>query len=257
MKNITIVGGCFTDQHNIDKEKLYHQTLKRKLLNNNNIDVVINIIRYERFAKCLEKILRSYKNKPIDLLLFHLRTEPVMRLSKLYYIYLDDKGSVNRSLNLPFFNLVNPEKYDLLITDRRIAPMDSSVAEETRLHHYLREMNYLAGYLIGNRKFSLKKYFELLMSIYLFCRENKMKLLIIGPVSRPHTFFENKLSDYLHLFFSQRLQKTKIPYIDCLGYYDKHDNYLFFENGIHVNKAGHDRIADMIYDRICVLDLLK
>src|SRR4051812_29472807 len=99
---IAIVGGCFTDQHNIPFNRLYHQTLKKNVEENGN-DIEIRTLRYERISKSLEKIDRLHNEYHFDLLVFHLRTEPLMRMTKFYYKYFDNKGKLCHAINFPLF----------------------------------------------------------------------------------------------------------------------------------------------------------
>ena len=54
--NFTFVGGCFPVQGNILFESLFHQHLKRIYEKQYNNNFNIDIIRYERFKNCLNKI---------------------------------------------------------------------------------------------------------------------------------------------------------------------------------------------------------
>lgn len=133
--NFTFVGGCFPVQGNLPFENLFHQLLKHKTENSRGIKFNVNIIRYERFKNCITKIASYVETKPIDILAFSIRPEPFLRLVKLYYTFLDkSSGRKKWSLNLPAFNKVNPEKYDLLSLDTRFNPAgvnDSSIIRKT------------------------------------------------------------------------------------------------------------------------------
>ncbi|UOQ71335.1 hypothetical protein [Hymenobacter cellulosilyticus] len=202
---LTVVGGCFPVQHNISQAGLYHQTLKRELQQTGRVAAVeVDVIRYERFQNCLAKIAASHARQPIGALLFHLRAEPVLRLLKLYYRYLDDAGRLRHALNLPFLQLVQPEKYDLL-TVRPRTPAPIVPRPETPRRRRLRELNYRAGYVLGNRRFAFRQYERLVNSILEFCTRHAIPLVIIGPVSRPASVYENQLSAALHEYIASRL----------------------------------------------------
>jgi hypothetical protein len=70
--NFTFVGGCFPVQTNIVFEDLFHQILKRRIEESINVTFNINIIRYERFTACLDKIRDYNKNNAVDILLFSI-----------------------------------------------------------------------------------------------------------------------------------------------------------------------------------------
>jgi len=225
--NITIVGGCFPVQHNIPEDRLYHHTLKLRL-RDKGIETSFSLVRYERLSNCLPKIEAAAKDRHIDLLVFHLRAEPIMRISKLYYEYMDDAGAVRRSLNLPFLHMLNPEIHEVVVT-RKIVPGLPSQNGETRLHHALREVNYLSGELIGNSRYALKRYLSLVLSVADFCSRVGGKLLVVGPVSRPFSRFENRLSEKIDGVFSGEMGRAGLPYLRTLGRYDNKGRDLFLK----------------------------
>ncbi|MCL5020126.1 MAG: hypothetical protein M1339_00360 [Bacteroidetes bacterium] len=251
--NLTIVGGCFPVQHNIPVGRLYHETLK-KLLSERGIDISVDIIRYERLSKCFGKIAAFAGSNSIDLLLFHLRAEPLMRLSKFYYKHVDDNHVLKRSVNMPILRIINPEKYEVPIT-RKIQPHLPGKGE-TQLHHALREVNYIVGSLVGNRKFALMEYMKLVKSVVDFCQAGKINLLVVGPVSRPFSRFENRLSEKIDSVFSKAMDESDTAYLHTLGRQDEEGRNLFFENGVHVSQAGHDRMAKLMLDKIIAGKLL-
>ncbi len=251
--NITIAGGCFPVQHNIPKGRLYHDTFRRMLLER-ELDTNLTIVRYERFSTCLGKIEASNRTTPADLLIFHLRTEPAMRLCKLYYKYVDSSRILRHSLNLPVFNIINPERYEIP-TSRIVLPQAGSKVSESGAHHFLREANYFLGAAVGNWKFAVDSYMKLLDDVVGYCRKKSVRLLVVGPVSRPLSRLENRLSMDIHEAFNARAKKSGTPYLNILGMRDGSGNYLFLENGIHVNQAGHDWIGRLIFEKL-VYELL-
>lgn len=245
---IAIAGGCFTEQHNIPKDRLYHSTLQG-LFKQDNKDIEIRTIRYERISKCAEKIVQLKSEYDFDLLLFHLRAEPLMRMSKLYYKYLNDAGELKHALNLPYFYMIYPEKFDVrLHTDRMIGnPMNPN---ESRFYHSLREANYMLGSWVGNKKYALEMLKNTILEIRDFCLVHKVKLLLLGPVLRPFSRFENSLSMEINDLFENLTRAESIKYLSLLKQATKNNESMFFENGIHVSQAGHDEIASMIYSAL-------
>jgi hypothetical protein len=244
---IAIVGGCFISQHNIPADKLYHQTAK-KLLERESHHIVIRTVRYERIFGTLSKI-KDLKNEfEFDLLIFHLRAEPVLRMSKLYYKFTDDKGVKRNSINTPFNSPSIPERHDLLSADR--IDIEDNRKPDTRLHHMLRELNYYCGTIAGNRRNALKQYLELTKEVVKFCHETNSSLLLIGPASRPFSTFENDLSKRIDRQFSEFARDDRIKYMQLLGYTTSKKEPMFFPNGIHVSQAGHDETGHRLYKLI-------
>ena len=242
--HLVIVGGCFPVQHNIPLERLYHATLRQQLAQS-GVATDLTVVRYERLHTCRAKLEAVARQRPIDVLVFHLRTEPLMRLAKLYYKCLDDDGQRRHSFNLPAFGQLNPEKYDLLTVQPRRAPTGPP-APETGLHQLLRQLNYRAGSLLGNRRHGLRLYAELVDSLREFCQAGGTRLLVVGPVSRPCSGYENRLSEQIDAFFRSHLAPPKVPYLGTLGTQAPDGTSWFFSNGVHVSQAGHDRMAALL-----------
>jgi hypothetical protein len=242
--NFTFVGGCFPVQHNIEYEKLFHQIVKKEIENRFKCELNVNIIRYERFLTCLNKIKSYKKENQIDILIFHIRSEPFLRLSKLYYKYVNEEGKLCRSFNLPYFKIINPEKYDYLVLGRQFAT--NKIPNETLFHKILIDLNYFFGFLILNLNYALKSYLKLTKQIIKFSEEEKINLILLGPASRPHTRIENKLSAKLNRFITTAIDINKTKYLNGLGTYSNNNEPYFIKNGIHATEAYHQRIAEDI-----------
>ncbi len=242
---IAIVGGCFTNQHNIPFNCLYHQNLK-KMLEGYSENVEIITIRYERISKCLEKIIELQKVNDINLLIFHLRAEPIMRMSKLYYRYLNNDGKIKHALNLPYLKIFYPEKFDLL-SQIRVNAQENIIKKESKVYHFLRETNYLLGSLIGNKKYALNVLKSTILQIRDVCFNGNVNFLLLGPVLRPFSKFEDKLSKEINNIFELLTKEKSIKYLSLIKNVTSNNIPMFFENGIHVSQAGHDEIANMIF----------
>jgi hypothetical protein len=244
---IAIAGGCFTNQHNIPFERLYHQSILIELKKYFS-ELQIKTIRYERITKCLEKIVAFHVEYPFDLLIFHLRAEPLMRLTKLYYRYADEQRGIQHALNLPKLRILKPEVQDLLV----LRPADFqcyNTLRESKLHHILREMNYITGSVIGNKTHAICLLQKMVQEIHAFCNDHQIQFLLLGPVSRPFSTFENKLSEEVDEQFKRLSEIHSIHYLSLIKLFTKQHQSMFFENGIHVSQEGHDEIAEMILDK--------
>lgn len=246
--NFSFVGGCFPVQGNLAFENLFHQLLKQKIENIREVKFNVNIIRYERFRNCINKIASYKENKPIDILVFSIRPEPFLRLVKLYYKFLDNSnGRKNWSLNLPTLNRVNPEKYDLLSLDTRFNPPE--VNDSSIIRKILINLNYISGSLLGNDNYSLKKYLELVNEVIEFSKGNNIKLLIVGPPIRTNTMIESLLSKKLDKFMRKSLTVTQDNFVSGSDLI-KNGERLFKENGIYANEKYHELIAEKMLEKI-------
>jgi citrate lyase beta subunit len=250
--NFTFVGGCFPVQQNILFEDMFHQKLKRKIEQSYNIEFNINIIRYEQLNTCLDKIKNYNKSYPINLLVFHVRPEPYLRLIKFYYKYMNKEGKRKHSLNIPLLKIMNSEKYDILINERRF-DFDAN-RQETGLHKILVDMNYKVGNICGNKSYALSKYFNVVSTILDYCNDSNIKLIVLGGVSRLNTSYEPKLCEELNDYFKNNLN-NRAAYIECL---DKnmncHESY-FQSGGIYATEYVHEMVANKLFKEVVMSSL--
>ena len=252
INEMCFVGGCFPVQHNIVFEDLFHQKLKRKLENKFNTRLNVNIIRYELFSTLIGKIETLAKQKQLNLIVFHVRPEPYLRRIKLLYKYIDDQGKLKWSFNLPSFNLLKSEKFDMLIS-RRI--FDFNIKQRQSLFHsFLISCNYILGRLIRNEHYALKSYWAIIDNVIDFCEKNKIKLIILGPNRRNNNCLEPSLCKDLDLYISKRLKNQH--YI-CGYERGINSTKMNQENGIHVTQAYHDLISEKLYNKIVHEKLLS
>ena len=250
--SFTIVGGCFPIQDNILPEKLYHAHISRKVQSKFNHYLNIEIIRYERFSDCLDKIKHHNEIKPADVLLFHFRSEHFLRLCKFIFRYKNEYRVVTNTFNLLFCNRSKVEDFDYLSSAGH--PVRSRKSKQNKFYSILVATNYLLGFLVGNAHFALKRYEKLAAEIIEFCEANEIKLLLAGPASRPHTWWENYLTNKIDQHMRQAFDTTRTAYVELLGTRGKDEQPLFFNNGIQVNEAGHRRIAELILNRMDFLN---
>ena len=244
--NFTFVGGCFPVQGNILFEDLFHQLIKRKFEEDFNVNFNVNIIRYERFKNCLDKITAYADVNPLDVLIFCIRPEPILRLTKLSYKFTDSSGRVRRTFNLPFSKQLSPEKYDLLTIASALLPINRPEIPKDKVWTNL---NYLLGLLIGNNQVAMNKYLKLADKLMSYCNKKHIPFLIMGPAIRTNTSVEKIISIRLERFMQKNLVVSKDKFIigsDLV----KDGNELFQSNGIYANKYYHALIADRIINKL-------
>ncbi|MCX6232059.1 MAG: aldolase/citrate lyase family protein [Bacteroidetes bacterium] len=241
------VGGCFPVQGNILFEDLFHQVLKNKIENNTDINFIINIIRYERLSNCIQKVDTFTKNQTIDAVVFSIRPEPMLRLSKLSYKFINNKGEKKRTFNLPFLKLLSPEKYDLLSIEQRYFP-PVRIEKSNKINIGL-NLNLLFGYLIGNHRYAMKIYLQLVTDLIVFCKSKNFPVIIISPALRTSSISEKYLSKRFDKFIHKNKSIFNGNYI--IGSDLKKDGKnLFFNNGIHANEYYHELIANRVFDKL-------
>lgn len=248
-----IVGGCFTCQHNISFERLYHQSIRNKFIDGGDLDIEIKTITYNRLSRVLNKIEKVREVYPFDLLIFHLRTEPLLGMIKIYYKYPDEYGCLRRFLNVPLNRLpVEVKQYNAV----PIGNTQSLKKNDTILHKYMRQLNYYIGSVVGNKKRAIDLYEKCVLGLTGYCKENCVQFLLLGPASRPVSKFENRLSRDISGAFKSLTDREQLNYLELLGERTADNKPMFFDNGVNVSQEGHDEIADKIFTFLQTLKLV-
>ena len=246
--NFTFLGGCFPVQGNMPFENRFHQLLKDKVENCRNVKFNINIIRYERFKNCFNKIETYNKSHPIDVLVVSIRPEPVLRLIKLYYKFKKNPGGrIERSLNIPLLNKIDAESYDLLSASTRFNPVENTA--NSKMHSALVDLNYFFGMLIGNYSYALEKYKELLKDIIKFTNNRNIQLIVLGPPERTNALFEKLITLRLEKDIKKYLEY--IPECFVSGRSQNYKGEILFDSlGVYATKAYHLMLAQALYEKI-------
>lgn len=241
---VLIVGGCFPVQDNINEEDLYHQIMRKKIMDQYDIYLLIDILRYENIKHCTELIKRKAALSKPDLLLFHMRVEPVLPKVRLYNAYISRKGIIKRSIRMFSKIIFRISKVN------SNSGSNSSKKSTRKFHSLMRELNYLSGILVFNSITLKKECLQLFGELSEYCRSMNIELIITGPVSRPRSYYENMISEQIDEFARGQIRGVNEQYISFLGLENEKKEFLFCEDLIKVNEAGHKRIADLILGQI-------
>lgn len=222
--NFTFAGGCFPVQGSVAFEDLFHQVLKRKMEMFNDVRFNVNIIRYEQFSNCIQKIEACNAENAIDILAFSIRPEPFLREVKLHHTIPDNLNGREPRFNPTAFT-------------------DASPISKT-----FRNLNYLSGFLLGNHYNSLRRYLKLVNEVIEFTKRKNIKLIIVGPPLRTNTLAEEYLSRRLDSFMRKSLAVSPNEYISGSDLFT--DGEPLFRNGIYANERYHKLIGERIFKKI-------
>lgn len=240
---VLIVGGCFPVQGNIPKEKLYHQLLKKEIEDKIKIEVEINILQYEKLNPVYKKIDSIIKQENIDLIIFHLRIEQVLRIIKFYLRYHTKDNRYHQNINMAVIGKCLPETQEFCL--KRINDQ-TKMQSKSALKTILINLNYFLGYLVLNQLYVFKKYKSLSINLIELERRNNVRIIFTGPVSRPIRIIEHFTSYLLDVFMDKAISNKNGSYIKLWG---KCENniYLFCDDNIKVNEFGHKRVSEIIF----------
>jgi len=241
---IGIVCGCFPTQPGIAPDELYHRVLAKRIESEKQIMLYVSSIWYNTVSSGYALTQQLINTEKPDVVLFHVRPDPYLRISKLWMKYSDKEKRVQKKINL--------DADDSMIVDDFTPSASQRIRQKSLLHGAFRQLNYLLGALIGSNSNAIEKERISIENILAECEQQKLPLIIIGPASRDTGFFENillyRLEKKLSLYFKNK------NYVTCFGTKDENGTRLFIEDGIHVSPAGHKRIADLIYT--CLIKII-
>lgn len=245
--DLLIVGGCFPVQNNIPGENLYHTLLKEKIRNELSVKIEINILRYEKLNPAFIRIKEVMEHRNIDLIIFHIRIEQILRMIKFYLRYHDKNEIYHRGLNLAILGNCIPERkeFNLHHITKNRSPKTTKFSD-----NFLKNINYILGYLVFNPVFVFRIYKKLITSIVEFCNKNYIDIIFTGPVSRPVNYIENFTSVLLDIYMKKLItKKHNKTYLKLLGT-NHNSQYLFCDDHIRVNEIGHQRIANILISAV-------
>lgn len=238
---ITIVGGCVTAQRNLTPEEHYHQRLHAALAAS-GATPALALVRYERLATCLPKVLAQERSVPSDWLIFHLRSEPLLRLTKLIYRYHGPNHRYARLvLNLPYH--AGAEQHEPLADHSPRPAPDFCQPARPR---FFAELNGWLGRWLGNERRAVRQYTALVAALHALCHAGGPRLLLVGPVERPASPFENALAHHLDGHFTAWAQAQRLPYVRLLGETGADSHSFLGPNRVHLSAAGHARLAERL-----------
>jgi len=232
-----IVCGCLPRQPGIAPGELYHQLLAKRMEKEFGIRTEVSSIWYLTCAESTTRTRKLVDEQNPDILLYHVRPDPYLRASKSWFRYRDKEQQRRRRINFSADDhmVVDVEEPAEIVLRRR----------KSKFTRTLRHLNYAIGYLLGVNGKAIKREKEIVSEALQIAHKKNIPVLIIGPASRPRS----KVEDFLLLRLEKKLSTfiARENYVTCFGNTDAQGNSLFFEDGVHVNPAGHKRFSELIF----------
>ena len=251
---LCFVGGCFTVQYNVLVEDNFLQLTKQTIEEHNAINLNINIIRYEKLANCAEKLRNQNQTIQADIIVFHIRPEPYLRMLKFYYKYKNNDGKIRKSINFSAINIHLSEKYDYLEIGIRYPEQPKD--KKSLFHNWLIDMNYLSGFLLWNHYFAIKRYLKLTDQIIDYCNKENTTLIVLGPTIRFQTKIERMVSAKFTASVEKSLHRKGINFLSGIDKSVINQRVYFNRGSIFANEKYHKLISQGITTIIEKLDVI-
>lgn len=240
--NIGFIGGCINNQKSIGKDNLYFSVLSKLISSARvNSDLKISLGRYLSYDHLVQQAEEFLDKKNPDLIFVFIRPFPLMPLQKPIIKYDKAGGKTGRALHPALFTRTTEWNKKLTAHQK-----DEGINLRTRNKFELRDLNLVAGFLLGLHRWALNYISQQLNLIHLLCKERNTTFIVISPPKNPESVLANiickRTSKYLHKF----CRRNHIGFVDI--------NKLALENfekdNIHFNINGHRKLGLLLYNEI-------
>lgn len=231
--NIAIVGGCALTQRSIPKENRFFSIAKRKLETEQNSKVSFLFSSYESFYQLEETVLKQLAKKKPDLLIIHLRPQPLLRISKLFL----------RANNLNI-------KLNPILTSKKNYPQNENmqlpIVSNFTTKPLFMGLNILLGRLFLVHKIVATQILESLKNIESVCIKHNIQFMILGISPQPKSLQGNYCCKSLNDFLKSKCNDLTISYIDT---FNTLNDLEYFQNDcIHLSDLGHNKLGETFYE---------
>jgi citrate lyase beta subunit len=240
----TFAGGCFPVQGTVPFEWLFHQVLKHRMEDQGKNCFNIHIVRYEHLENCVSKIITAAATVPMQVLVFSVRPEPVLRMTKLYYRYRDNHtGRIVHTFQVGGRKKRSRKMHDVLRADSRFNPV--VVSRQHGLWKWISALNYFAGIITGNYRHAVRTYIEQIDKLLNYCKSVNVQCIIVGPPHRTDTVAARFLSKWFEKKIRRKMKMRQVDFIPGTGF-TTNDSALFSSDGIYAGENYHALIAEQI-----------
>jgi len=235
---IGFLGGCINNQKGIALEEFYYSVFDSLL---SATPHVISAGTYYTFDKMAEKAGSFSELNNLDILCLWIRQFPLMPMHKPLIKYENKSGGISWSAHPALFKPLakwNPEltRYHT----------QNEYVYKRRLRFEKRDVNLLAGKLLGLHTWARKFINREIDKVSEYCKRNNIKLLVISPQQCPSSIMGNNVCKTISASIERYSAKQNIAYLNIINL----GKDYYANDNVHFNAACHKLLAHMIYDWI-------
>jgi hypothetical protein len=241
-KTLGILGGCLLSAHELGRQCIFHQRVRRRLASEDGLNLKIHLASYGHLAHPdyvaafrgldafdeIRSAVEALLAKNIDVLLFQLRP------------------ALHWCLTKPFSMDVCDERLRLFRHPRLGEPR---LPAGSRLIARAVNKLFVRAYDITRGKLAFASYAdelieESLTSMLHACTSRGIRLYILSSTSRLHP---QRYRDHVRTWRA-RLKTTSLAGASWVPFdFGEGDASLFHEDGFHLNSQGHELLAQALY----------
>lgn len=243
--HIGIIGGCMICQTDLKLSQLFYRSFAQKLLDNDGIKCFINLKYYSVYNKVLDSAEQLASNTKPDIIILQVRPAPFIMQSEL--LIQNYKGRF----------IVNPliySKRNIVKIEEILATKDPEIIHTDKLDRLFKKLillpvlrfNICLGNIFLLKRKATKSLEIIIDDLARFCRDNKIKLLIVGTINSYYKVHNNSLAG-INNSLKKQAGLNGICYIDIFSLIDKEKDKYFASDKYHLNQAGHELVANLLY----------
>jgi hypothetical protein len=234
---IGFIGGCINNQIGVNRQDLFH-AVASNLMSQINLNHQISLGTYLSFDQLFDQTNKFIHKKKPHLIYLFIRPFPLMPLQKPIVKFDRENESIGYSLHPEFFT--RQLKWNEKLTKNQ----SSSDYEFVRKSVFgFRDINLLAGVILGLHSWALKYLSLQLTLIQQICIEQKITLKIISPPKNPESVLANLICKWTTNFLKKKCQSNQLGFININSF-----SFEYFEHDkIHFNIHGHKVLGKLIF----------
>ncbi|MBI3502055.1 MAG: SGNH/GDSL hydrolase family protein [Bacteroidetes bacterium] len=237
---IGFLGGCINRQQGIQRNDLYYSMFSY-LLGKEKINNQILLEQYFSYDQLVECSRKFVDEKNPDWLFLFIRPFPLMPLHKPIIKYDLQGKKTGRTLHPALYNRELKWK-GKLSEHQRTEPLQ--IIQRKKFE--LRDLNIIAGILIGLHSWAMKYLTKQIKEIHSFCNRKGKKIVVISPPKNPESIMGSLICKWTTAYFNKYCHNNQIRFVDI----NLISADYFEEDKIHFNVAGHKQLAELIAKEI-------
>jgi hypothetical protein len=240
--NIGFIGGCINNQRGILREQLYYSVFSKIVSSSKESPgPKISLGQYFSYDQLLRQTEKFIAEKKPDLIFLFIRPFPLMPLQKPIIKYDKPNGKIGRTLHPALF-MRKTKWHNKLTQHQSEAP--AHLVERKKIE--LRDANLIAGILLGLHRWALRYLAKQIENIQQLCKERKIQFVLISPPKNPESIVANIICKWTTQYFNKYCNHNQIDFVNIYQF----EMDSFEKDNIHFNVNGHEKLGQLLYDKI-------
>lgn len=242
---VGFLGGCLPAQQGIPRLKLFHRILARDLHEQLQIPVRFTFEDYFRYSECRRGVERLLRTGPPRALVLSLRPQPLLALSKPTIRYVTHDQKPARAVH-PAIRRRDLAAWRSDLDRRDLRRPAQPVPAPDALQRFAAEWHLAAGHLLGLASWATKVVIDEVRRASTECQSRGVKLVVLGVPGSPGSPVGHHICRMADRRIWEACRDARVCYLRWFATEDPRGSWLFMEDGLHLNEAGHAHVARLL-----------